>query len=104
MDAPEKYQGFGLQLKFATTEGREEREILLYGFVSFVSEFGGSLGLYLGFSFYMALEPLYKGFSLGKQNFDKLINSNYPVVFSKQCLPPKLDHFNGFCKFCFLRI
>ena len=33
-------------------------EELIYSFVSFVSEFGGSLGLFLGFSFYMALEPV----------------------------------------------
>ena len=41
----------GLKLRFAVTEGREERELLLYGFVSFVSEFGGALGLFLGLSF-----------------------------------------------------
>ena len=33
-------------------------EELIYSFESFVSEFGGSLGLFLGFSFYMFLEPI----------------------------------------------
>ena len=28
-----------------------EEEVFVYGFVSFVSEFGGSLGLFLGWSF-----------------------------------------------------
>ena len=40
-----------------------------------------------------------------------LINPNYPEVFLKQfilgggaiIIPPKIDHFNGFCKFCFFR-
>ena len=42
---------FGFKLKFGKTELLEEREMYVYGFVSFVSEFGGSLGLFLGFSF-----------------------------------------------------
>ena len=53
VDAPikEKRVDGGLKLRFAVTEGQEERELLLYGFVSFVSEFGGALGLFLGLSF-----------------------------------------------------
>ena len=42
---------FGFQLSFAKTEALEEREALVYEFVSFVSEGGGALGLFLGFSF-----------------------------------------------------
>ena len=35
-----------------------ETEHLLYDFTSFVSEFGGALGLFLGFSFLMVLEMI----------------------------------------------
>ena len=42
---------FGLQLSFGKTEASEEREALVYEFESFVSEGGGALGLFLGFSF-----------------------------------------------------
>ena len=54
-------EGYGLWLKFAETEMTEDKEAYVYGFVSFVSEFGGSLGLFLGFSFLMVwdiIEPL----------------------------------------------
>ena len=40
---------FGIILSFTRTEIFEVKEV--YGFVSFVSEFGGALGLFLGFSF-----------------------------------------------------
>ena len=49
---------YGVQLSFAKTEAWEEREALVYEFVSFVSEFGGSLGLFLGFSFYSVWDIL----------------------------------------------
>ena len=49
---------YGFQLSFAKTEASEEREALVYEFVSFVSEFGGSLGLFLGFSFYSVWDIL----------------------------------------------
>ena len=42
---------FGFSLIFAKTEEVEEKEALVYEFMSFVSEFGGSLGLFVGFSF-----------------------------------------------------
>ena len=50
--------GYGFQLSFAKTEAWEEREALIYEFVSFVSEFGGSLGLFLGFSFFSVWDIL----------------------------------------------
>ena len=53
---------FGFILRFAKTEVFEEKEAYVYGFVSFVSEFGGSLGLFLGFSFLTVwdiFEPLF---------------------------------------------
>ena len=49
---------YGFQLSFAKTEAWEEREALIYEFVSFVSEFGGSLGLFLGFSFFSVWDIL----------------------------------------------
>ena len=39
---------FGFRLKYARNNGREVREALLYEFESFVSEFGGASGLFLG--------------------------------------------------------
>ena len=53
---------FILLFRFARNEVLEEKEAYVYGFVSFVSEFGGSLGLFLGFSFMMvweAMEPIF---------------------------------------------
>ena len=44
---------FGLRILLANTEMIHEEEHLLYDFISLVSEFGGSLGLFLGFSFFM---------------------------------------------------
>ena len=40
----------------ANNEVQEEEEHLIYDFISFVSECGGSLGLFLGFSFFMVFE------------------------------------------------
>ena len=42
---------FGLQLGFASLEAVEEREGLVYEIISFISEVGGALGLFLGLSF-----------------------------------------------------
>ena len=40
----------------ANNEVQVEEEHLIYDFTSFVSECGGSLGLFLGFSFFMVFE------------------------------------------------
>ena len=40
---------------YGSTEIRREREEWVYPFVSFVAEFGGSLGLFIGFSFFTLL-------------------------------------------------
>ena len=58
VNKPKKYGAlhFQLDLRFARNEVLEEEEAYVYGFVSFVSEFGGSLGLFLGFSFMMVWE------------------------------------------------
>jgi hypothetical protein len=46
------------QLGFANSENFEEKEVFLYGLTSFVSEFGGALGLFLGFSFFSCWDVL----------------------------------------------
>ena len=43
----------GYAIILANKEITVEREMIVYDFTSFVSEFGGSLGLFLGFSFFM---------------------------------------------------
>ena len=57
---PEGWESSKLLLGFvfADWEITETIEEEIYSFVSFVSEFGGSLGLFTGFSFYMLLDPL----------------------------------------------
>ena len=50
--------GYGFSLLFAKTEIVEEKEVLVYEFISFVAEFGGALGLFLGFSFVSSWEFL----------------------------------------------
>ena len=45
--------GFGVGMMFPSTEVTLEEEEFVYPFVSFVAEFGGALGLFLGFSFLM---------------------------------------------------
>ena len=42
---------FAFGLNFVSTDIRIEREVEIYPLLSFVSELGGSLGLFLGFSF-----------------------------------------------------
>ena len=46
-------QSFGLGVIFATTEVLIKEDILVYPFLSFMAEFGGALGLFLGFSLNM---------------------------------------------------
>ena len=46
----------GFKLMLANTEVEVEEEHYIYDFTSFVSECGGSLGLFLGFSFLMTLD------------------------------------------------
>ena len=43
----------GYRFLLASSEIITEEETLIYDIISLVSEFGGSLGLFLGFSFFM---------------------------------------------------
>ena len=47
-----------LGFAYADLEETEAVEDFIYTFESFVSEFGGSLGLFVGFSFYLVLDPI----------------------------------------------
>ena len=42
-----------LGISFATTQVTIKTEIYIYPFSSFLAEFGGALGMFLGFSFFM---------------------------------------------------
>ena len=53
--------GFGIGMMFPSTEITLEEEEYVYPFVSFVAEFGGALGMFLGFSFLMVWDFLYFG-------------------------------------------
>ena len=72
---------FGFSLMFAKSEEVEEKEAYVYEFMSFVSEFGGSLGLFLGFSFLSSwdlLEILFAALSYQrKTSSPKLRYQNY---------------------------
>ena len=45
------YQPYGMGLVYATTEVRLEEEDWVYPSLSFIAEFGGALGMFVGFSF-----------------------------------------------------
>ena len=47
-----------IEIAYAETEAVEEREAYVYDLVTFVSEVGGALGLFLGFSFLTCWEVL----------------------------------------------
>ena len=48
----------GYNILLARSEVIEKEEHYIYDFISFISECGGSLGLFLGFSFFMVLDYL----------------------------------------------
>ena len=52
-------EGYGVGLVFLSTEFTLEEEDYIYPFISFVAEFGGALGLFLGFSFLMIWDFVY---------------------------------------------
>ena len=49
-----------IQLFYTSIDTRTNQEVLLYPFDSLVSEFGGALGLFLGFSFLGLLDIIQK--------------------------------------------
>ena len=51
--------GFGVGVVFPSTEITLEEEDYVYPLLSFVAELGGALGMFLGFSFLMALNFLH---------------------------------------------
>ena len=61
---PHKYEVKGhsyIELFYTSTDITSSQEVLLYPFDSFVSEFGGALGLFLGFSFLGLLDIIQFG-------------------------------------------
>ena len=51
-------------VSFASTEVTTMEEVYLYPILSFLAEFGGALGLFLGFSFLMLWDFVYYLFML----------------------------------------
>ena len=45
------FRDFAFGMNFVSTDIRMEKEVEIYPLISFISELGGSLGLFLGFSF-----------------------------------------------------
>ena len=61
-------EAMGFALTLVTTDIRVETEALVYNFTSLVSNVGGSLGLFLGFSFYMLWDWLLYVFKMCKSS------------------------------------
>ena len=68
----------GLDIMFASANVVLDSEDYVYPFISFVAEFGGSLGLFLGFSFMMLVEYL------------EVILASFKVKFMKKIHPQKM--------------
>ena len=68
----------------------EEKEVFLYDFTSFVSEFGRALGLFLGFSFFSCLDLLVifftachkEKFTPPKQVTDVILAKIFSIILS----------------------
>ena len=65
----------------ASSKTQIEEEVLLYPFTSLIAEFGGSLGLFLGFSF-LAIWQEIRGYfcTASDDEFDKNLKFNMPVL------------------------
>ena len=50
---PMTFGKFGLFLSYGSTDTTVRKEFYILNFVTFVSNYGGSLGLFVGFSFFM---------------------------------------------------
>ena len=48
-----EYNQLSFGLAYATTQVTRKEEVYMYPFRSFLAEFGGALGMFLGFSFLM---------------------------------------------------
>ena len=60
----------GYNIILANSEVIEEEEHYIYDFISFISECGGSLGLFLGFSFLMVLNYVAPSVTIMKKVFN----------------------------------
>ena len=60
----------GYNIILANSEVIEEEEHYIYDFISFISECGGSLGLFLGFSFLMVLNYVVPSLTIMKKVFN----------------------------------
>ena len=64
---------FGISISFSSSSLIVKKEAYVYPFTSFVAEFGGSLGLFLGFSFYGFWDIIIGVAKASKINFKKII-------------------------------
>ena len=74
----------GIFLSTASTKVTIKKEIPSYNFVSFLSDIGGSLGMFLGFSFYKCGKRLIDFIPIGRFQFKKSLTKTSPNT----CKPP----------------
>ena len=66
----------GYNLRLASSEVNVEEDYFLYDFVSLISELGGALGLFLGFSFFMITDYVAPMQNYMKKRFKHFFTSN----------------------------
>ena len=82
---PDATSGPGFMFGFSSNSLTIKEEALLYPFDSFLAEFGGSLGLFLGFSFRLGLDLFLGQLFLPEEKFEiiKKIFSKKPKQYSR---------------------